>query len=197
MTEKHNLKKKKKKSSLFQVLQLLISNLLPTFLPIVIDVAISQAYVLKHLLKLLYFITLLFTFYISFKYTILLKFCDFEKFKETCISQVIQSYTKLTVVSQFISVVGKITNICSWECKASLPTVCYHQSLVLCLLCNDIGLFLLYSLQSAAAAPSPVLGNIPPGDGMPVGPVPPGFFQVHRETLTRNVKAQELLFGFT
>uniref|UniRef100_A0A8C8A9F3 Single stranded DNA binding protein 2 n=1 Tax=Otus sunia TaxID=257818 RepID=A0A8C8A9F3_9STRI len=29
----------------------------------------------------------------------------------------------------------------------------------------------------AAAAPSPVLGNIPPGDGMPVGPVPPGFFQ--------------------
>uniref|UniRef100_A0A8C9TNB1 Single stranded DNA binding protein 2a n=1 Tax=Scleropages formosus TaxID=113540 RepID=A0A8C9TNB1_SCLFO len=31
---------------------------------------------------------------------------------------------------------------------------------------------------SAAAAPSPVLGNIPPGDGMPVGPVPPGFFQV-------------------
>lgn len=32
--------------------------------------------------------------------------------------------------------------------------------------------------QSAAAAPSPVLGNLPPGDGMPVGPVPPGFFQV-------------------
>nr|BAE90625.1 unnamed protein product [Macaca fascicularis] len=31
--------------------------------------------------------------------------------------------------------------------------------------------------KSAAAAPSPVLGNIPPGDGMPVGPVPPGFFQ--------------------
>ncbi|XP_050770202.1 single-stranded DNA-binding protein 2-like isoform X15 [Gymnogyps californianus] len=30
---------------------------------------------------------------------------------------------------------------------------------------------------SAAAAPSPVLGNIPQGDGMPVGPVPPGFFQ--------------------
>lgn len=32
--------------------------------------------------------------------------------------------------------------------------------------------------QSAAAAPSPVLGNLPPGEGMPVGPVPPGFFQV-------------------
>ncbi|XP_055648604.1 single-stranded DNA-binding protein 2-like isoform X1 [Falco peregrinus] len=30
---------------------------------------------------------------------------------------------------------------------------------------------------SAAAAPSPVLGNIPPGDGIPVGPVPPVFFQ--------------------
>uniref|UniRef100_A0A8D0FFC3 Single stranded DNA binding protein 2 n=1 Tax=Strix occidentalis caurina TaxID=311401 RepID=A0A8D0FFC3_STROC len=38
-------------------------------------------------------------------------------------------------------------------------------------------LFSLCSFQSAAAAPSPVLGNIPPGDGMPVGPVPPGFFQ--------------------
>ncbi|XP_069483666.1 single-stranded DNA-binding protein 2 isoform X6 [Ambystoma mexicanum] len=30
---------------------------------------------------------------------------------------------------------------------------------------------------SAAAAPSPVLGNMPPGEGMPVGPMPPGFFQ--------------------
>uniref|UniRef100_A0A3Q2QF04 Single stranded DNA binding protein 2a n=1 Tax=Fundulus heteroclitus TaxID=8078 RepID=A0A3Q2QF04_FUNHE len=30
---------------------------------------------------------------------------------------------------------------------------------------------------SAAAAPSPVLGNLPPGESMPVGPVPPGFFQ--------------------
>uniref|UniRef100_A0A8C7RCC7 Single stranded DNA binding protein 2a n=1 Tax=Oncorhynchus mykiss TaxID=8022 RepID=A0A8C7RCC7_ONCMY len=30
---------------------------------------------------------------------------------------------------------------------------------------------------SAAAAPSPILGNLPPGEGMPVGPVPPGFFQ--------------------
>lgn len=36
----------------------------------------------------------------------------------------------------------------------------------------------VYMLQSAAAAPSPVLGNLPPGEGMPVGPVPPGFFQV-------------------
>uniref|UniRef100_A0A672T9Y7 Uncharacterized protein n=1 Tax=Sinocyclocheilus grahami TaxID=75366 RepID=A0A672T9Y7_SINGR len=31
---------------------------------------------------------------------------------------------------------------------------------------------------SAAAAPSPVLGNMPPGDSMPGGPMPPGFFQV-------------------
>ncbi|XP_072367440.1 single-stranded DNA-binding protein 3a isoform X7 [Scyliorhinus torazame] len=30
---------------------------------------------------------------------------------------------------------------------------------------------------SAAAAPSPVLGNIPPNDGIPGGPIPPGFFQ--------------------
>nr|XP_061790782.1 single-stranded DNA-binding protein 3-like isoform X20 [Nerophis lumbriciformis] len=30
---------------------------------------------------------------------------------------------------------------------------------------------------SAAAAPSPVMGGMPPGDGMPGGPMPPGFFQ--------------------
>uniref|UniRef100_A0A8C3NEJ8 Single stranded DNA binding protein 4 n=1 Tax=Geospiza parvula TaxID=87175 RepID=A0A8C3NEJ8_GEOPR len=30
---------------------------------------------------------------------------------------------------------------------------------------------------SAAAAPSPVMGNLPPGDGMAGGPVPPAFFQ--------------------
>uniref|UniRef100_A0A3B3BEF2 Single stranded DNA binding protein 4 n=1 Tax=Oryzias melastigma TaxID=30732 RepID=A0A3B3BEF2_ORYME len=30
---------------------------------------------------------------------------------------------------------------------------------------------------SAAAAPSPVMGNMPPSDGMPGGPMPPGFFQ--------------------
>uniref|UniRef100_A0AAY4BYX7 LisH domain-containing protein n=1 Tax=Denticeps clupeoides TaxID=299321 RepID=A0AAY4BYX7_9TELE len=33
---------------------------------------------------------------------------------------------------------------------------------------------------SAAAAPSPVLGNVPPQEGMPGGPMPPGFFQVIR-----------------
>ncbi|XP_054252123.1 single-stranded DNA-binding protein 4 isoform X18 [Indicator indicator] len=31
--------------------------------------------------------------------------------------------------------------------------------------------------ESAAAAPSPVMGNLPPGDGMPGGPMPPAFFQ--------------------
>ncbi|KAM9479730.1 single-stranded DNA-binding protein 3-like isoform 2-T2 [Salvelinus alpinus] len=30
---------------------------------------------------------------------------------------------------------------------------------------------------SAAAAPSPVMGGMPPGEGMPSGPMPPGFFQ--------------------
>ncbi|XP_019133005.1 single-stranded DNA-binding protein 3 isoform X3 [Larimichthys crocea] len=30
---------------------------------------------------------------------------------------------------------------------------------------------------SAAAAPSPVMGNMPPNDAMPGGPMPPGFFQ--------------------
>lgn len=46
--------------------------------------------------------------------------------------------------------------------------------------------------QSAAAAPSPVLGNLPPGDGMPVGPVPPGFFQVceHTDTHTHTLKVR-------
>ena len=34
------------------------------------------------------------------------------------------------------------------------------------------------SPQSAAAAPSPVMGNMPPSEGMPGGPMPPGFFQV-------------------
>lgn len=38
---------------------------------------------------------------------------------------------------------------------------------------NDGGVF-----QSAAAAPSPVMGNMPPNDAMPGGPMPPGFFQV-------------------
>nr|XP_014433660.1 single-stranded DNA-binding protein 4 [Pelodiscus sinensis] len=33
---------------------------------------------------------------------------------------------------------------------------------------------------SAAAAPSPVMGNMPPNDGMPGGTMPPGFFQVSR-----------------
>lgn len=36
--------------------------------------------------------------------------------------------------------------------------------------------------QSAAAAPSPVMGNMPPNDGMPGGPMPPGFFQVRKMT---------------
>ncbi|MEQ2210389.1 hypothetical protein XENOCAPTIV_012744, partial [Xenoophorus captivus] len=30
---------------------------------------------------------------------------------------------------------------------------------------------------SAAAAPSPVMGNMPPNDAMPGGPMAPGFFQ--------------------
>lgn len=41
--------------------------------------------------------------------------------------------------------------------------------------------------QSAAAAPSPVLGNLPPGEGMPVGPVPPGFFQVYTHLHLRSL----------
>uniref|UniRef100_A0AAQ4RVE2 Single stranded DNA binding protein 3b n=1 Tax=Gasterosteus aculeatus aculeatus TaxID=481459 RepID=A0AAQ4RVE2_GASAC len=41
---------------------------------------------------------------------------------------------------------------------------------------------------SAAAAPSPVMGGMPPGEGMPGGPMPPGFFQVSEfTTLTANL----------
>lgn len=36
----------------------------------------------------------------------------------------------------------------------------------------------VFVFQSAAAAPSPVMGNMPPNDAMPGGPMPPGFFQV-------------------
>uniref|UniRef100_A0A665TFQ7 Si:ch211-130m23.3 n=1 Tax=Echeneis naucrates TaxID=173247 RepID=A0A665TFQ7_ECHNA len=51
---------------------------------------------------------------------------------------------------------------------------------------------------SAAAAPSPVLGNLPPGEGMPVGPVPPGFFQVNSPHTHRNQYTfmQCLFWGF-
>lgn len=52
---------------------------------------------------------------------------------------------------------GTKSSLCSWMFAADL---------------------LVLSPQSAAAAPSPVLGNIPPNDGMPGGPIPPGFFQV-------------------
>lgn len=34
------------------------------------------------------------------------------------------------------------------------------------------------TLQSAAAAPSPVMGSIAPNDAMAAGPMAPGFFQV-------------------
>ncbi|MED6268988.1 Single-stranded DNA-binding protein 2 [Characodon lateralis] len=45
------------------------------------------------------------------------------------------------------------------------------------LLCQQVSWRKPQRLWSAAAAPSPVLGNLPPGESMPVGPVPPGFFQ--------------------
>ncbi|XP_042807445.1 single-stranded DNA-binding protein 3 isoform X6 [Panthera leo] len=41
----------------------------------------------------------------------------------------------------------------------------------------QVSFLLWFRVLSAAAAPSPVLGNIPPNDGMPGGPIPPGFFQ--------------------
>ena len=57
-----------------------------------------------------------------------------------------------------------------WRGLGVRTPVCLHGCSLL--------LSTLLSPQSAAAAPSPVLGNIPPNDGMPGGPIPPGFFQV-------------------
>ena len=54
--------------------------------------------------------------------------------------------------------------------------MCFFLCICLCLTVH------VCVIQSAAAAPSPVLGNLPPGEGMPVGPVPPGFFQVCMHT---------------
>lgn len=50
--------------------------------------------------------------------------------------------------------------------------------------CCNILTNVLYLFQSAAAAPSPVMGNMPPNDGMPGGPMPPGFFQVGKITFS-------------
>ncbi|KAJ8278883.1 hypothetical protein COCON_G00059490 [Conger conger] len=47
------------------------------------------------------------------------------------------------------------------------------------------GLAVCSRIRSAAAAPSPVMGNMPPNDGMPGGPIPPASF---RDT-ERNEKA--------
>lgn len=41
--------------------------------------------------------------------------------------------------------------------------------------------------QSAAAAPSPVMGNMPPNDALPGGPMPPGFFQVSPHPFTSSL----------
>lgn len=52
--------------------------------------------------------------------------------------------------------------------------------------CNVSVLSIFFSFlffQSAAAAPSPVMGGMPPGEGMPGGPMPPGFFQVSQSPL--------------
>ncbi|CDQ72484.1 unnamed protein product [Oncorhynchus mykiss] len=50
---------------------------------------------------------------------------------------------------------------------------------------------------SAAAAPSPVMGGMPPGEGMPGGPMPPGFFQIARGTLQHsdNLQSKHLCFS--
>ncbi|XP_014742644.1 PREDICTED: single-stranded DNA-binding protein 4 [Sturnus vulgaris] len=44
---------------------------------------------------------------------------------------------------------------------------------------------------SAAAAPSPVMGNLPPGDAMAGGPVPPAFFQVPSPACPWRVRTPE------
>lgn len=45
----------------------------------------------------------------------------------------------------------------------------------------DLALKSPLPLQSAAAAPSPVMGSMGPNDAMAAGPMAPGFFQVQPE----------------
>lgn len=57
----------------------------------------------------------------------------------------------------------------------------YHLADCLFVLNTKQKLSFVVFFQSAAAAPSPVMGNMPPNDGMPGGPMPPGFFQVRKK----------------
>uniref|UniRef100_A0A665TG09 Si:ch211-130m23.3 n=1 Tax=Echeneis naucrates TaxID=173247 RepID=A0A665TG09_ECHNA len=67
-----------------------------------------------------------------------------------------------------------------WHRHSFMCSLCAHNNIYGYTLSHTAcvcSLFLPRMRKSAAAAPSPVLGNLPPGEGMPVGPVPPGFFQ--------------------
>lgn len=78
---------------------------------------------------------------------------------------------------QFMRWGGVAENDCRWShCPLLSPPVhcsLYPETIKSCKRVS-VDLF-----QSAAAAPSPVMGNMPPNDAMPGGPMPPGFFQVH------------------
>lgn len=138
---------------------------------------------IKHLFKFLSSVTLLSVFNI---------YSNVSSKKGLCLHEISRGLLKPVTLSVTLLITihlwsGKSVAFALRSAKAAILWSS-QRPVVLCLLCNDVALSLLYSLQSAAAAPSPVLGNMPPGDGMPVGPVPPGFFQVLGD-LTRNVKA--------
>lgn len=75
---------------------------------------------------------------------------------------------------------GIAVNDCRWRHCPLLPPSChcslYTETIKPLKSCKRVCINLF---QSAAAAPSPVMGNMPPNDAMPGGPMPPGFFQVH------------------
>uniref|UniRef100_A0AAX7T5P1 LisH domain-containing protein n=1 Tax=Astatotilapia calliptera TaxID=8154 RepID=A0AAX7T5P1_ASTCA len=92
-----------------------------------------------------------------------------QKSAQTFLSE-IRWEKNITLVSSLCNVI-KCLLVCDvfWDLYCAAPErreTCDHSS--------EAKAFHDYS---AAAAPSPVMGGMPPGDGMPGGPMPPAFFQ--------------------
>uniref|UniRef100_A0A3Q3CLN3 Single stranded DNA binding protein 3b n=1 Tax=Haplochromis burtoni TaxID=8153 RepID=A0A3Q3CLN3_HAPBU len=92
-----------------------------------------------------------------------------QKSAQTFLSE-IRWEKNITLVSSLCNVI-KCPLVCDvfWDLYCAAPErreTCDHSS--------EAKAFHDYS---AAAAPSPVMGGMPPGDGMPGGPMPPAFFQ--------------------
>uniref|UniRef100_A0A669E5E9 Single stranded DNA binding protein 3b n=1 Tax=Oreochromis niloticus TaxID=8128 RepID=A0A669E5E9_ORENI len=90
-----------------------------------------------------------------------------QKSAQTFLSE-IRWEKNITLVSSLCNVI-KCPFVVFWDLYCAAPErreTCDHSS--------EAKAFHDYS---AAAAPSPVMGGMPPGDGMPGGPMPPAFFQ--------------------